>query len=252
MQINKIQKKGAKYKIYLDDEIIDTYDEVILKYNLLYKKDLSDDLKQTIIKENNYYEDYHRAMDFINKRLRSEYEVLNYLNKRNCEATNTIITKLKDIGLINDEAFAKAYVNDKINLSLDGPDKIRNDLKKLKVAEEYIEKALSNIDEDIIFQHMQKLINKKMKSTKYTGYVLKNKINIYLINSGYSKSLINQVLDNIDFHNNISEEMEKIYKKLSSKYQGDNLYLKIKQKLYSKGFTNQEINEFINNKKNKH
>ncbi len=248
MLITKIQKKGSKYKIYLDNEVIDTYDEIILKYNLLYKKELTDDLKEKIIKENNYYENYHKAMDFINKRLRSEYEVLNYLNKIDCHDSTSIIEKLKSIGLINDEAFAKAYVNDKINLSLDGPDKIRNNLKKLKVDNDIIDKALSNIDENIILEHIKKLINKKIKSTKYTGYVLKNKITIYLINLGYSKYLINKVLDNMELNNNLDGEMEKIYKKLSLKYQDDELKLKLKQKLYSKGFSAEKINEFINNR----
>lgn len=248
MQIIKIQKKGSKYKIYLDNEVIDTYDEIILKYNLLYKKELTDDLKEKILEENNYYENYHKAMDFINKRLRSEYEVLNYLNKRDCHDSTSIIEKLKSIGLINDEAFAKAYVNDKINLSLDGPDKIRNNLKKLKIDNDIIDKTLSNIDENIVLEHIKKLISKKINSTKYTGYVLKNKITIYLINLGYNKYLINKVLDNMELNNNLDGEMEKIYKKLSLKYQDDELKLKLKQKLYSKGFSAEKINEFINNR----
>ena len=248
MKIIKIVKKGSKYKIYLENEVIDTYDEIIIKYNLLYKKELTDDLIEKITKENNYYENYHKAMDFINKRLRSEYEVINYLNKRGCCEVDSIIDKLKTIGLINDEAFAKAYVSDKINLSLDGPDKIRNNLKKLKVTDIYIDNALNNIDESIFLQHIEKLINKKIKSTKYTGYVLKNKITLYLINLGYNKALINKVLNNIELNNNIDDEMEKIYKKLSLKYNNEDLKLKLKQKLYSKGFSTEKINEFINEK----
>ena len=39
--------------------------------------------------------------------------------------------------------------------------------------------------------------------------------------------------------------MEKIYNKLKTKYEGNILYHKLKQKLYSKGFTVEEINNFI-------
>ena len=39
--------------------------------------------------------------------------------------------------------------------------------------------------------------------------------------------------------------MEKIYNKLKTKYQGYTLKMKLKQKLYIKGFTNEEINNFI-------
>ena len=53
-------------------------------------------------------------------------------------------------------------------------------------------------------------------------------------------------LDNIKLDNShLEKEMEKIYHKLKTKYEGHTLYNKLKQKLYSKGFTTDEINNFI-------
>ena len=38
MKISKIQKKNNKYKIILEDNnIIETYDEILIKENILYK-----------------------------------------------------------------------------------------------------------------------------------------------------------------------------------------------------------------------
>ena len=40
MKINKFKKIGSnKYKIYFDNESLIVYEDVILKYNLLYKKE---------------------------------------------------------------------------------------------------------------------------------------------------------------------------------------------------------------------
>ena len=59
MKIMKIQKKNNKYKIILEDNnIIETYDEIIIKENILYKKEMTDELKSKIEKENKYYEIY--------------------------------------------------------------------------------------------------------------------------------------------------------------------------------------------------
>lgn len=240
----KIKKSGNKYKIYLENETITTYDEIILKYNILYKKELTQDIIDKIKEENAFYENYHKVLNLINTRLRSEYEIVKYLQKQKCDRIEEIVLKLKNIGLINDYNFARAYVNDKINLSLDGPGKIRVSLEKLGVEDKIINDALGVVEEDILINHLDKLINKKAKTLKYTGNVLKQKLTIYLINMGYSKALINERLENMP-SNDIKNEMEKIFVKLSKKYKDNELKFKLKQKLYAKGFNTNEINEFI-------
>ncbi len=240
----KIKKSGNKYKIYLDNEVITTYDDVILKYNILYKKDIDEDLIKKIKEENSFYENYNKALRLINTRLRSEYEIVSYLQKQKCENIDAIILKLKSIGLINDYNFAVSYTNDKINLTLDGPDKIKKSLEKLKVDSNIVNECLSNIDINIVKEHLNKLINKKTKTLKYTGNVLKQKLTIYLVNMGYSRSLINECLTNLS-NNNIDSEMEKIFRKLSLKYSDNELKYKLRNRLYAKGFTISEINEFI-------
>ncbi len=246
MEVKKIVKKGIKYRILLEVGSIDTYEEIILKYNLLYKKDISEDLFNDILKENIYYDGYYKVLNLLNKKLRSRYEIENYLKKQECPNIDKIINKLESIGLINDAKFAQAYTNDKINLSLDGPEKIRHNLEKLKVDSDIIDNVISKIDENIINEHLQKLISKKIKTSKYTGNVLKNKLKVYLVNLGYSYNDVNKALENIK-GNDLSSEMLKIYNKLKLKYEGDTLKLKLKQKLYSKGFSVDEINNFIDN-----
>ena len=58
MKIEKIVKlKNGKYKIYLDnDEIIITYDEIILNNNLLFNKEIDNDIILRINEENIFYD----------------------------------------------------------------------------------------------------------------------------------------------------------------------------------------------------
>ena len=132
MKIESIKKSGSKYKILLDNgRIINTYEEVILNNGLLFHKYINKNLLEKINIDTNYYKSYNKALDMINRRLRSEKEIKQYLIKSEVEEKDIeeIINNLKRIGLIDDRLFAKAYTNDKVNLSTDGPDKIRKYLE---------------------------------------------------------------------------------------------------------------------------
>jgi len=208
MKIEKIQKKGSKYKITLDNgEIINTYDDVILENNLLYDKNIDSELLNKINTDTIYYESYNKAIKMIGRRLRSEFEIRQYLDK--CmvleEDREKIISTLKRIGLIDDYRFAKAYTNDKMNLSLDGPYKISRNLEGYKVDSSIISEVISNIDENIVLEHLNKIIDKKVKAnTKYSEYVLKQKLLTYLVNLGYDSSMIKGALNNIHINNDIT------------------------------------------------
>lgn len=250
MKIEKIQKlKNNKYKILLENkEIITTYDDVILQNNLLFKNDVSSELLNKINNETLYYDCYNKVLKFIDKKLRSEKEIEEYINKINPDYKEEIIKKLKKINIINDENFAKAYISDRIYLSSDGPNKIKQELLKYCINEDIIDDNISKIDNNVIYEKCKKIINKKIKSnTKYSTYILNQKIISDLLNRGYELAMIKSILDeNISKNDNIIEkEYKKLYTKLSKKYEGKELYSKIRMKLYQKGFNYEEINEQI-------
>ena len=107
---------------------------------------------------------------------------------------------------------------------------------------------INKIDKETIYNKCKKIIDKKIKSnTKYSNYMLNQKIISDLVNKGYDMALIKQILENEVFDNNlvIEKEFKKIYNKLSKKFDGSELYYNLKNKLYQKGFTKEEIEEYI-------
>lgn len=246
MHIKSIKKKGSEYLIILDNETLKVNEEVLINNNILYSKKLSNKDIKKIKEETVYYENYSKALKMINRKMRSEKEIRKSLKDISKEEIDKIIDKLKEINLLNNEVYAESYVNDKINLSLDGPYKIKKELELNDIESEYIEKALEKFTQDLIDEKLEKLINKKLKTNKDTEYIFKQKTALYLLNLGYSKEDINSHLENIKIDNSsLEKEMEKIYNKLKTKYEGYTLKNKLKQKLYLKGFNNDEINNFI-------
>ncbi len=254
MEINKIVKlKDNKYKIQMGDITVVTYDNVIIDNNLLYKKYLDDVLYNKILRETSYYDTYNKTIKYILKKKRSEKEILEYLSKYDLSDNdkNRIITKLKNINLINDLEFCKSFINDKIYLSKNGINKIKSDLLNHNIPIEIIDKELNNIDVDLLDNRLEKMILKKINSNnKYSKNFLKQKILNDMINLGYSKDKINEILDkHILVDNNIIiKEFDKLYSKLKIKYVGFELKNKIIQKLLSKGFSLNDINTILKNK----
>ena len=204
MKIEKYQKIGKdKYRIFLDNgTIIDIYEDVIVKNNLLYKKEISVDLLNKLEEDNEVQNIYNMAIKYISLRLRSSYEVYSYLKKKdfNENTIEEILEKLIKNNYLNDDIFTKAFIKDKLNFTNMGKYKLINELKLLKVDNEIINNHIEEIEEEIWNERINILINKYLKRTKKnTGNMLKNKIYIYLVNLGYDKSLVINNLNNYNF-----------------------------------------------------
>ena len=193
MKIIKYEKKGNNtYKVYLENnQTIILYEDIILKYNLLYKKEIDETLLKKIDKDNSEEEIYTKCIKYISVRIRSIYEVEEYLKRKSIEESiiEKIVDKLLSNGLLNDETFTKAFIHDKLNFTTMGPYKIEQELKKHQINSSIINEYICNIDEDIIDTKINKQINKLIKSNRKKTN-LRNKIYLNLLNLGYSNEMI--------------------------------------------------------------
>jgi regulatory protein len=243
MKIDKIKKlTGNRYKLILDNkaELI-LYEDVIINYNLLTKKELNYNLIEKINYDNNYYTSYNLALKYINFRLRSVKEIKEYLLKKNIDKTTIeqTINKLNNQGYLNDDKFVKAFINDKLAMTNWGPYKIKRELDNFGIEEEKTDQIINNIDIKILEDKIKKIISKLIIANKnLSNNLLKIKIMSYLISLGYSTDMIKKYIDDIKIDNKklIEKEYNKIYKKYKDKYDDKQLEYIIKQKLYQKGF----------------
>lgn len=249
MKIIKYKKIRNKYRVYLDNEdTIDLYENIILKHDLLLKKEIKN---IDIIKEDNDREEaYELSLNYINKKMRTTKEINTYLSKKEYskDIIDKTITRLKDINLLNDELYIKSYINDRLNLSNDGPNKISNYLVHNGMKEELVNKYIDNIDKNELKEKLDNLVDKKAKTIKNcSGNVKKYKITNYFINLGYDKYMIEDILSKKEFTSEGGEkEYNKLYNKYSKKYSGYELENILRQKLYQKGYDYNEIKKSIN------
>ena len=248
MKILKYEKKkNGMYQVFFDnDNNIDISEEIILKYNLLLKKDIDNSLIDKMLDENKIYIAYNLAIKYISIKMRSRKEIREYLSKKNIDydSINEVIKILEKEKYLDDDSYAKAFVNDKMVLSNDGPNKIRSKLIELGINSNSINIALELFDYDLQKEKVTKMAKKLVEVNRNkSAALLKNKIITYLVNLGYDKSVINSVLSTVEIKNDkdiAKKEYEKIYNKLSRKYSGSDLEFRVKQKMYALGFNNYE------------
>lgn len=246
MEIRKFSKqKDGMYKLQFDEFSVSLHEDLILKYQLLLKKNISIDELDEIRLENNKYEAYNIALKYIKRRLRSEYEVRSYLTEKAISLDNINFTcvLLESQGYLNDKVYALSYLHDKINMSLDGPYKIRKYLSSNKVEDLIIDEVMSSFSKELERSRVEKIISKNIKINKSkSNNILQIKLKQLLINLGYSTDIINSSLSTIKVDDSSikEKEYEKIKRKLSRKYSGSELEYKIRQKMYQKGFSSYE------------
>lgn len=244
MKIKKFTKlKNGIYRVSLENTDFKIHEDLILKYNLLLTKEITEEELKKIEKENVKYEVYEIALKELKKRLRSKKELKEILIKKDIPSSyiDDCIGLLIKQGYLNDEIYAESYVHDKMVLTSDGPIKIKKELLKNGITEQAVEKALMCYTKEVEEEKIKKIITKSIKSNKKSKIAFQIKMKQLLItNLGYHSSIVDILLSDIDIDDNDSyqKEYDKLYKKLSKKYNGSTLEYKIKEKMYQKGYRN--------------
>lgn len=243
--------KGKKNTYILETEKhepIILYDDVVLKYELLLKKEISEKELTNIIQANQNLQSYYVALNYLSRKMRSEKEVIMFLKQKkySTEIINQVIFRLKKEGYINDLKLLEAFINDSLNLTLDGPLKIKKNLEKIGIDGTI---AIGNISSSIWNERINKLVAKKEQLFKDNSiFLAKQKLSNYLYLNGYEKEMFENLINDLSFSenlDNLKKEKEKIVKRLSSKYQGKELNYHLKIKLYQKGYRIEDIEKII-------
>ena len=250
MKINKIKKeKNKMYRIELENQTLIVHEEILLKYEILLKKKINEQEVQSILIENKYLTSYYDALKYITKKMRSQKEVQEFLQKKeyNKEEINRTINRLQKEKYIDDTAYQESFIHDKIALTLDGPLLIKRELAKLGITD------TSKVDEiptKVWQERVAKIISRRQKSLhKESIHAFKQKVKNYLVVHGYNEELFMSQLEKLELPENLdylAKECEKLLAKAQNK-DAKTLY-HIKGKLYRKGFSLRDIERVLEEK----
>lgn len=251
MEVKSYKKiRGNIYEVTLDNgDTHKLYDDIILKYELLIDKRIDQKKLSKVLKENEELDAYFKTIKYIGVKMRTELEIKKYLRKYDIQrsAIEKCILKLKKDGYLDQERYVEAFVNDALNLGLNGPRKIKDNLLKLGIEESIIDKKINSVDDTIWLDRINAILKKKVKSNKAGLALFKKKSYSDLICLGYDLDDIREVLDNyiVDTDDVFKKEADKIYNKLAKKYEGITLELQFKSKMFARGFDGDQISSYL-------
>lgn len=244
---------SKKYKyhtaITFNNENYEIENEIIIKYSISVGRNFTNNEWNIILEDNKYYY-YDRLGKNKLKRLMTTYELKNYLLDKDApiNIVNTLIEKYEKYKFLNDEYYAKTYIQNK--MTKEGPRLIFSKLSDKGIKKEIINSELNKVDEleNIKYYINSKLIKIKNKTKKQIKEQLKRDLtikgfNFSLVSSSVDEQLINFKVDETKI---IEKEFQKIYKRHKNSKDINELKQFIKQKLYQKGFNIDNINNIIN------
>ena len=119
-EITEIKKvgKGDRYKLFLDQEFVGVYEaEILARYCLKTGEKYDEDFFKNLEIENGDYACFNRGLSALEKSMKSEKMLKNYLKEKLYPSIciNKAVEKLKSYGYIDDDAFAENYISSYIS-----------------------------------------------------------------------------------------------------------------------------------------
>lgn len=193
MKITKIELQkndNTRFNLYSDGEfIMSASSENLAPYG--YVEFEISDAELKALKEKEAIElAYKKAVKYTSKAMKTSKEVKDYLYKLKLseEQLEEIITRLEDLGLLNDEQYLEMYLNEKFNYTTDGAKKIKYKLYQKGFKDAEITPHLEKYKEQER-ENLKKAISQRMKTKKNED---KNKLTRYLLNKGFSFDMISE------------------------------------------------------------
>lgn len=193
--IKQQQKRADRYSIFVDHKYSFSLSEsALLEQKLVSGQELTAEQVRELKKLSGDDKLYNQTLRWSTLRLRSQWELTNYLERKKASPalTNKILNKLSIIGLINDEKFAEAYVADRRLLRPTSRRKLILELRKKRVEDEAIQKAMASLDKTDEQSALSEIIERKRRQPKYQD---ENKLIQYLARQGFSYSDIKAALN---------------------------------------------------------
>ncbi|CDG01989.1 Putative Regulatory protein RecX [Clostridium chauvoei JF4335] len=198
----EVQKKNKdRVNIYINEDYAFSLSaELVYKEGLKVKQSIDIDKIKKVALEDDYMKCKNSALRIVEKNYKTKKEIIDKLTLKGYDENtiNRTIEFLKEYNFINDENYARMYVNDKIKNH--GANKIKYDLIRKGISEDLIKNQISNIDENAEREVAYSLALKKYNlliKREQDNYKLSQKLYRFLLSKGYSYDVTSEIVKKV-------------------------------------------------------
>ena len=169
--------------------------EVALREGLKVGQELSDGQIEALKKANNYQRCYDAAARYLSYRPRSEYEMRRQLSKHHFDddCIEAVLSKLKEQDLVDDNAFAKFWRDNRQSFSPRSQWLTRLELKQKGVPGEIIDQVVNIINDDDNAYRAAKSRAHSLKVSDYHSF--RHRLGEYLRRRGFGYGVITRTIE---------------------------------------------------------
>ena len=190
-------RNAGRYSVFVDEQYAFSLSaDALLESHLVHGQEVttSDVARyKTLSAEDKAY---NLTVAYVARRLRSEGELHDYFRHKGYseDFERTILAKLKRLGLVDDELFARRWVENRRMLRHSSKKQLQLELRQKKITDEIIQAVLSD-DETDERQLLRSLVIKKRKISRYQD---DQKLIAYLARQGFNYDDIKAVLNDVN------------------------------------------------------
>ncbi|MFR2892362.1 RecX family transcriptional regulator [Peptoniphilus grossensis] len=196
MIISNISFEKKKFHILFDSgEEIDISEETLIEFGLYKGQEVEDEIIDKLKFEDEKTEALLLSYRFL-QRNKTEKQLIDYLykNKISGEIIDTVIPILNEKKYLNDEDYARRYLNDAMNIKKYGKIKIIYMLRSKGIKNDIIEKIIRDYDYELEYLNAEDLLSKKLDAEEKDPKKI-NSAKKYLQGRGFEFEIINFAVD---------------------------------------------------------
>lgn len=199
MKITKIEaqvKRRGRYSIFVDDQFAFGLSETgLIESGISIGLEIDEKRLAELKDRSDFDKIYGRVLDLLARRSRSEWEISDYLKRKQVdeETASEILNKLSSRGYVNDEKFARSWVESRRLLKATSKRKLSLELRQKRISDQIITQVIQE-DETDEQDVLKKLIEKKRSQTRYQDDM---KLIAYLARQGFSYGDIKETLSSL-------------------------------------------------------
>lgn len=186
-------KRQGRYSIFIDGKYsFSLSDSALLESGLVGGQELTEAQVKNFKQASEDDKLYNNALAYATLRPRSEWEMEQYLRRKKSqpEKSKELLGRLRNIGLLDDEAFARSWIANRRLLKPMSGRKLSQELRAKRVADDIITRVMSEDDTDELIV-LAELIVRKRKQTRYQD---DQKLMQYLAGQGFGYGDIKRAL----------------------------------------------------------
>lgn len=185
------------FEVNIDDSLYLVSYEIYEELNLKPELEISMKDFQLIEAEDKYQKAKRIAENYINYKFRTKFEVILKLRRDIDDEVviNRVISHYEKLSLLDDDRYAKEYIEYSLNSKLYSKNFIKYKLNSKGISNNISQKYLEQYDDDIEIKNIIALIDKKYKFKDINEDTVKQKLYRYLSSKGFSFDIIKRAIN---------------------------------------------------------